>query len=62
MRSLGVAPKKRTGPAGRSVGKEGPPAFAGGSAALLCVLKLALSTNSKEGLLTLARVRPRELP
>lgn len=60
MRSFGVAPKKRTGPAGKSVGNVGPP-FAGGSPALLlCVLNVSLSTKSNDGRLTLARVRPRD--
>lgn len=47
MRSLGVAPKKRTGPSGSSCGKEGLPE-----------LKLSLSTRSNEGRWT--RVLPLE--
>lgn len=57
IRSLGVAPKKRTGPAGRSAGNDGPPLGGSGPES---VLKLALSTSSKDGLRTFARVLPRD--
>lgn len=52
MRSLGVAPKKRTGPSGSSCGNDGLPEL------LEWVLKLSLSTKSNEGRWT--RVLPLE--
>lgn len=60
MRSFGVAPKKRTGPAGKSVGKDGPPDIVSEPAVPVWVLKLALSTRSRDGRRTFARVRPLE--